>query len=133
MPTFHELSTAQLRQALQLREQIEVLQRKLGALLGGGRSASVAATAKTKKPVGRPAGKRTMSAEGRAKIAAAQKARWAKTNETSAAPAAKNGGAKAPKKKGTITAAGRAKLAAVMKARWAARKKGAPALNAPAA
>ncbi len=132
MPTFHELSTAQLRQALQLREQIEVLQRKLGALLGGERSAAAPATAKTKKPVGRPAGKRTMSAEGRAKIAAAQKARWAKTKETSAAPAAKNG-AKAPKKKGTITAAGRAKLAAAMKARWAARKKGAPALNAPAA
>ncbi len=132
MATLHELSTAQLRQALQLREQIEVLQRKLGALLGDERS-TAAATAKTKKPVGRAAGKRTMSAEGRAKIAEAQKARWAKTKETSDAPVAKNGSAKAPKKKGAITPAGRAKLAAVMKARWAARQKGAPALNAPAA
>ncbi len=130
MATFHELSTAQLRQALQLREQIEVLQRKLGVLLGGERSAS-ATVAKTKKPVGRPAGKRTMSAAARAKIAAAQKARWAKTKEP-AAPAAKSS-AKVAKKKGGLTTEGRAKLAAAMKARWAARKKGGAAPNAPAA
>lgn len=129
MATFHELSTAQLRQALQLREQIEALQQKLGELLGGGKP--TAPTAKAKKPVGRRGGKRQMSDEARAKIAAAQKARWAKT-KAPAAPVAK-AGAKATKKKGGLTNEGRAKLAAAMKARWAARKKGGAAPNAPAA
>ena len=35
MATFHDLTSAQLKQAIQLREQIEVLQAKLNALLGG--------------------------------------------------------------------------------------------------
>ena len=129
MATFHELSTAQLRQALQMREQIEDLQRKLNALLGGERSAS--ANVKTKKTVGRSSAKRTLSPEARAKIAAGQKARWAKT-KAPVAPVSKSG-AKAAKKKGGLTPEGRAKLAAAMKARWATRKKGGAAPNATAA
>ena len=128
MATFHELSTAQLRQALQLREQIESLQHKLGAILGG---AGGSGPAKAKPAVRQPSRKRAMSAEARAKIGAAAKARWAKT-KAAAAPVAKSI-AKAPKKKGGLTNEGRAKLAAAMKARWAARKKGAPAPNASAA
>ena len=59
-----------------------------------------------------------MSDEARAKIAVAQKARWAKTKTVTA---------KAPikmvaKKKGGMTPEGKAKIAAAMKARWAAKK-----------
>lgn len=60
-----------------------------------------------------------MSAAGRARIAAAQKVRWAKLKAKKAAPK------KATRK---ISAAGRAKIAAAQKARWAkikAAKKGA--------
>ena len=117
MATFHELSTAQLRQALQLREQIETLQQKLSSILGGKESAPVA---KPKGKKGRPAGKRTLSAEARAKIAAAQQARWARVK--SAAAPTKTKAKTASKKPGGITAEGRAKLAAAMKARWAAKK-----------
>ena len=132
MATLHEFSTAQLRQALQIREQIDDLQRKLGALLNGEGSAS--ATTQTRKPVGRPSAKRSLSPEARAKIGAAQKVRWAKAKAPAApaAPVAKSS-AKTAKKKGGLTAEGRAKLAAAMKARWAARKKGGAAPNAPAA
>lgn len=115
MPSFQDLTTAQLKQAVQIREQIESLQEKLYALLGGSSSTP------TK-------GKRVVSAATKRKMAAAQQARYAKLKSPEAP-------AKAPvqtvaKKKGGITAAGRAKLAAAMKARWAARKKGDPALNA---
>ena len=71
--TFETLTTAQLKTAIQIREQIDSLQEKLAALMGGEKPAAV-----TKKKVGRTKGKRTMSPEGRAAIAAAQKARWAK-------------------------------------------------------
>ena len=114
MPTVHDLTTVQLKQAVQIREQIESLQEKLNVLLGGSSSPTK--------------GKRTVSAATKKKMAAAQQARYAKLKSPEAP-------AKAPvqtvaKKKGGITAAGRAKLAAAMKARWAARKKGDPALNA---
>ena len=72
MLSFQDLTTTQLKQALQIREQIESLQQKLDALLGGPTSTS------PKKKVGTT--KRTVSPEGRAKMAAAQKARWAKIN-----------------------------------------------------
>ena len=124
MATFHELSTAQLRQALQLREQIEALQQKLGSILGG-KESPPAASKKGKQ--GRPAGKRTVSPEARAKIAAAQQARWARV-KSAASPKAK---AKTAAKKKGITAEGRARLSAAMQARWAA-KKGASTPNAAA-
>ena len=117
MATFHELTTRQLKQALQMREQIESLQEKLEALLGG-----KAPAAKPKQKVSRPTQKRTMSAAGRARIAEAQKARWAKTKETSSP--AKATAKSAPKKK-EVSDERRAKLSAAMKARWAARKKAA--------
>ena len=127
MATFHELSTGQLRQALQLREQIESLQRKLSAILGGKSSAPVG---ETKGEKSRQAGKRLISAKARAKMAAAQQARWAKAK--GAALPAKAAAKAAPKKAGGITKAGRAKLSAAMKARWAA-KKGASTADAAAA
>lgn len=63
------LSTAQLRRAADLKDKIEALNKELASILGG--AAPVVAAKAPKK-------KRSMSAAGRAKIAAAQKARWAK-------------------------------------------------------
>jgi hypothetical protein len=74
------LSSGQLRRAANLKEKIESLEGELASLMGG--SVGV-------RRVGRPpkdsnstpaptTKKRKMSAAGRARIAAAQKARWAK-------------------------------------------------------
>jgi hypothetical protein len=62
-------------------------------------------------------GKRTMSPEARERIAAAQRARRAKSKGTSTAPAAK-----AVKKKGGLSPEGRAKIVTALKARWAAKR-----------
>ncbi len=78
MSSFHELSISQLRQAVKLREQIESIQQKLASLLQSAGTPSAVAAGKGKHRKRRRAGKRTLSAEARAKIAAGQKARWAK-------------------------------------------------------
>ena len=111
MPTFQDLTTAQLRLILQLREQIESLQAKLDALLGGSSS-----TPKKKM------GKRTMSAATIEKMRAAQQARWA---HLKAAPAKKETTVKTSSKKRVMSPEAKAKIAAAMKARWEAKKKGA--------
>jgi hypothetical protein len=93
------LSTAKLKRIIALKQQIEKLSAKLETLAGG-----------SSAPVGKPAKKKwTMSAAARAKIAAAQRARWAKTK----------GAAKPAKKKRTMSPAARAKIAAAARARWA--------------
>ena len=119
-------TTTQLKRATAIAEQIEKLQAELAALLGSPAKVSTASPVAVAAPAkGKRGGKRFVSAEARAKMAAAQKARWA----------AKNAGqpAKAPAKAKTgLTAEGRARLAAAMKARWAARKKGGAAVNTPA-
>jgi len=69
-----------------------------------------------------------MSASARAKISAAQKARWAKQKGKSAPTKAASPAKKAPARK-PMSAAARKKLSALAKARWAAAKKaGAKAL-----
>jgi hypothetical protein len=93
------LTSAQLKRAADLKDQINKLEKELGSILG----VSTPATASPKKS--------KMSAAGRAKIAAAQKARWAKVKKTKLAPVVK--------KKSKMSAAGRAKIAAAAKARWA--------------
>ncbi len=66
-----------LRRAGEILQEIESLQKELTSLFGG--STASAAVAVTGKKRGRPPGKRrTMSADARARIAAAAKARWAK-------------------------------------------------------
>ena len=85
------LSSAQLRQAADLQEKIAGLEKQLGQLLGT-KAASVTAA----KPV--TLRRRGMSAAGRARVAAAQKARWAKVH------------------------AAKAKISVAAKARWAAKK-----------
>ena len=118
MATFPDLTTSQLRQAIEIREQIDSLQEKLDVLLGG--------TA-PKAESGDPAAKRTKPAAGHTRTDAAPV--WHLAYVKSPLDTLLDG---APKKKGGITAAGRAKLAAAMKARWAAKKKGAPTPNASA-
>ena len=94
MITIDHLSIGQLKRAIEIREQIQALQNELSQVLGGEAPAPVAAPAPA-APVAAPApaapakvGKGKMSAEGRAAIAAAQRARWAKVRGTKA-PAAK--------------------------------------------
>jgi len=63
-----------------------------------------------------------MSAEGRARIIAAQKARWAKVKAQKGAAPAKAAAPK-KKKKGGISPEGLARIKAAQKARWAKFKK----------
>ena len=72
MNSISSLSAQQLRRAAAIKEQIDALENELGKILGG--SGTVAASN----------GKRTMSAGARARIAAAQKARWAKVHAAKA-------------------------------------------------
>ena len=76
------LTSAQLRQALSLREQIDTLESELAGLFGGATAAPKAKTPAlsnaghgTNGKVAKKA-RRTMSAAGRAKIAAAARRRW---------------------------------------------------------
>jgi hypothetical protein len=72
--------------------------------LGGEIEHAITRVAKTAK-------RRTMSAEARARIAAGQKARWAKAKVKSAIAETE--------KKFTMSAAAKAKISKAMKARWA--------------
>lgn len=72
-------------------------------------------------------GKRTFSAATKAKMRAAQKARWAKLKGKAPASAT----ASAPKKKRKMSAAGRAAIVAAAKARWA-KVKTPKSMKAPA-
>jgi len=92
------LSSAELLQAAKLQEQIESVQSELELLVG---------TATT--PTAEPKRRRKISAAGRARIAAAQRARWAKVNGTELS---------LKKAKRKVSAAARAKMAAAAKARW---------------
>jgi hypothetical protein len=94
------LSIDQLRRAIALKEQIEQLADELKGVLGSA-------------PIKR--GRRTRSAATRARMAAAQRARWAGAKGKSPK--------KAKRGKRKISAAGRARIAAAAKARWAAAKR----------
>lgn len=136
METFGHLVTSmptsapsidQLKRALAISEQIEKLQAELASILGSRATAPASAPAKTETPKPAKSGKRTMSPEARARIAAAQRARWAKSKgQPSAEPAkvAPKAGAKAKtgKKTRTISPEARAKMAAAAKKRWAKLK-----------
>jgi hypothetical protein len=118
-------TTTQLKHAAAIAEQIEKLQAELNSVLGSSAEVSTASSGPSSAPSkGKRGGKRFISEEARAKMAAAQKARWAKRKAGGAVPSAP---AKANK---GLTPAGRARLAAAMKARWDARKSGAPAPTA---
>ena len=91
------------------RVALEARIKAIDAVLGG----SVATSATPARVAGR-GGKRTFSAATKAKMAASQKARWAKKKGQKASPA------KVVKRK--MSAATRAKMAAAAKARWAEAK-----------
>ena len=130
------LSPKQLRKAADIQEKIQSLQEELGQLLGGEVS-TPAETIEAPK-------KRRMSAAGRARIAAAARARWAKIKGTAPkrkmsaqglanirAGVAKRMAAQgkavsakpAKKAKKKFSAAAKAALSAAAKARWAKAKK----------
>lgn len=123
-------SIAALRRAIEISERIASLESELRTVLAGGASRStVAAPAPVvaEAPSRRRGKKRKMSPEARARIVAAQKARWAKFNAAKggtpkaakvsapapAAPAAKG------KKKRKMSPEARARIVAAQKARWA--------------
>ena len=103
MNSFSSLSAQQLRRAAAIKDQIDTLENQLGKILGGGGTTAASN------------GKRTMSASARARIGAAQKARWAKVKGKKAAKPAGAGRRK-------MSPAARAKIAAAAKARWAKAK-----------
>lgn len=98
------LSAGQLRHAADLQDRIESLKSELAGLLDIAEAAD-----------GAPRKRRKMSAAARARIAAAQRARWAKQRGEKPAKAATK-----PKRK--MSAAGRARIAAAARARWAKAK-----------
>ena len=108
--SINNLTPTQLRKAADLQDKIASLQSELTAIFG---SESKAAPVKTAKP----AKKGGMSAAGRAKVAAAQKARWAKINAAKAKTVPQAAKVKQAVRK--MSAEGRAKIAAAAKARWA--------------
>jgi hypothetical protein len=121
-------SIDQLKHALQISEQILKLETDLKSVLSGGTLAQGFETSNGKQASAeaKPRKKKSgMSAAGRARIAAAQKARWAKsktevaTTEAKAAPKA----AKPGKKKRTMSPEARARIVAAQKKRWAKFKK----------
>jgi len=138
-PTMINLTPKQLRKAADLQEKIQLLQEELGQILGGEVSSPVETTELGKKYKFSPA--------ARAKMRAAQKARWAKIKGTAPsvlptdkpqkrkmsaeglanirAGVAKRmaGQGKAPATKGKMSAAGLANIQAAQKARWAKAKK----------
>jgi hypothetical protein len=94
----NNLSIQQLRTAVALKEKIEALETQLATLLGGGVPSPVKAAGKRKG----------MSAAGKARVAAAQRLRWAKNKTTK------------PVKKGKrkMSAAAKAKISVAAKLRW---------------
>lgn len=129
MINLQSLSSSQLRKVAAIKEQIEKLEAELADLAGGAEAPAAPAAKKLGRPPGRPPGKplgrppggrRKMSAEAKARIAAAQRARWAKVHAAAGKTAAKPATA-APKRR-KMSPAARAKLAAIAKARWAKAK-----------
>jgi hypothetical protein len=98
------LTPTQLRKAANIQEKIQKLQKELGQLLGGEVSTTAEPTEGPKR--------RKVSAAGRARMKAAQLARWAKIKGT--APEAKP----AKKAKRKMTPAWKAALERA----WAARR-----------
>jgi hypothetical protein len=131
MSDLSSLTSAQFKRAAEIKGQIEALSNELATLLGSsstpapipakrGRPRKVVEVPKSLNAAPTPHKRRKMSAAARAKIAAAQKVRWAKVKgakvDVVAEPGVKSS---APKNKRKMSAEGRARLIAAQKARWA--------------
>lgn len=106
---------ADINQYLKLQQQLVGEKSRIEARLSDINrvlSGEVSVVAASPAPQG---GKRTFSAATKAKMRAAQQARWAKLKGKASAPTA----ASAPKKKQKMSAAGKANIRAAAKARWA--------------
>jgi len=112
MTNLHDLTTSQLNRIIAIKEQIETLQGEIESIAGDGGEVP------SHFPGDIPT-KRRRSAVVRARMAAAQKARWAKIKGKADSKPAKKG-------KRRLSAAGRAAIIAATKARWA-RVKGTTA------
>jgi hypothetical protein len=107
------ISSSDLHRAAELKERIDELSNELASLLTGQGSAPSG----VKRSQG---GKRKMSPEGRARIAAAARARWAKVHAGKDSPKFdSNSGPGAGKKRRKMSPAARKKIAEAAKARWA--------------
>ena len=115
------LSSQQLRRALEIKEKIEALEAQLSSLLGTPAPATVTSAPQAPQVAKKRGGRRPMSPEGKARIIAAQKLRWAKVHaQAKAAASAKPAAAKPAKAlRRRVSPAVRARLAALAKARWA--------------
>ncbi len=103
-----DLRPEQLKRAASIKERIDGLNKQLRDILGVPAVSRVA-----------PTSNRTMSPSVKKKIAATQKARWAKVRASKRAPASARPAAKTNR----MSPAARAKLSAKLKAYWAAKKK----------
>jgi hypothetical protein len=116
------------RQLTQERDQLQNRLRSINEALGElqGITASPAAANAGTETNGAPStgrgGKRTMSPEARARIAAAQKARWAAQKGGKSAAASNNGSGDESKPKRKMSAAGRKAIAEAARRRWAAAR-----------
>lgn len=102
MTDITNLSSRELRHLANLKEKIDSLRDELARIVGGAAPG--------------PRRKSGMSAAGRARIAAAQRARWAKFHASS------KPGKTGPGAKRKFSASARAKIAAAARARWAKAK-----------
>ena len=104
-----DLTVNQLKRAAAIKEQIEALNRELRSILSGSAKSGPA-----------PKEMPTMSDAVKKKIAASQKARWAKLRGSKPAKPVKT----APAKKKSMSPADRAKMSAKLKAYWTAKRAG---------
>ena len=112
MTNLAELTTGQLQRIIAVKEQIEALQGEISSIVAGGGGGEV--PTRSLREVAPKKHRRRRSTAVRARMAAAQKARWAKlkgNGATDSKPAKKKDRRSSP--------ATRAKLAAAAKARWA--------------
>jgi hypothetical protein len=113
-----------VQEKAQLQERLD----EINSALGEGADGSSSNAASSPAPTARSArnsssGKRTMSPEAKERIAAAQRARWAKQkNQTSTAQVAGPATNGRAKKKKTMSPEAREKIAAAQRARWARAK-----------
>jgi hypothetical protein len=106
------ITSSQLKRAAALKDKIGKLEKNLASILGA-----------STRP-GPAHKKKSMSVAGRAKIAAAQKARWAKiaADRDLKKASQDNKKTRLKKNKSKMSAAVRAKIAAAAKVRWAKAK-----------
>lgn len=114
-------SISQLQRALSIQEQIEKLEAELKSLLSGTASPQGVGHGNG-SPRSSAKRKSGMSAEGRARIAEAQRARWAKAKGNAEASKATTE-PKTKKKRRKISPEARARIVAAQKKRWAKLRK----------